>query len=64
MQPLYDEGQQEADKELLTKGCEFYGSEYESTGLGDVDERCASLERFGKTPANLFPHDPRGKPCG
>jgi len=37
-----------------TKGCEFYRSGYESTGLGDVDERCASLEGFGKTPANLF----------
>jgi hypothetical protein len=47
-----------------TKGCEFYRSAYESTGLGDVDERCASLEGSGKTPANLFSHDPRGKVCG
>ena len=46
-----------------TKGCEFYGSGYESTGLGDV-ERSASLEGSGKMPANLFSHDPRGKLCG
>jgi len=32
-----------------TKGCEFYGSGYEP-GLGDVDERCASLEGLERQP--------------
>ena len=63
MPPLYDEGQPEAGKEL-PKACEFYRFGYQTTGLGDVDERCASLVGFGETHANLSSHDPRGKLCG
>src|ERR1700693_6489139 len=41
-----------------TQGCRCCRSRYESTGLGDVFERFASLERGGKTDATLFRHDP------
>jgi len=30
------------------KGCDFHGSGYEGTGVGDVGERCASLEGLEK----------------
>lgn len=44
------------------KGYELCGSGHESTGLGYVGKRRSSLERFGKTEANRFSRDPRGKP--
>jgi hypothetical protein len=44
------------------KGYELCGSGHESTGLGYVGKRRTSLEGFGKTDANRFSHDPRGKP--
>ncbi len=44
------------------KGYELCGSGHESTGLGYVGKRRTSLEGFGKTDANRFSRDPRGKP--
>src|SRR5579864_8080698 len=44
------------------KGCELCGSGPESTGLGYVGKRRTSLEGFGKTDANRFWRDFRGKP--
>jgi hypothetical protein len=44
------------------KGYELYGSGHESTGLGYVGKRRTSLEGYGKTDANRFSRDPRGKP--
>jgi hypothetical protein len=44
------------------QGYELCGSGHESTGLGHVGKRRTSLEGFGKTDANRFSRDPRGKP--
>ena len=44
------------------KGYELCGSGHESTGLGYVGKRRTSLEGFGKSDANRFSRDPRGKP--
>src|SRR6266478_5565088 len=43
------------------KSYELGGSGHESTGLGYVGKRRTSLEGFGKTDANRFSRDPRGK---
>ena len=39
----------------------FWGPEYERNGLGNVGERCVSLEGVGKTGTTLFPHAPSGR---
>src|ERR1700756_2620322 len=50
----------ERRRQGTTQGCRFWGSRYESTGLGDVCGRSQSLERVGKTDATFFPCDPWG----
>ncbi len=44
-----------------TQGGGFWGPEYERNGLGNVGERCVSLEGVGKTGTTLFPHAPSGR---